>query len=73
MHLKTDSDVLFDYTLEQIEAEKYEIVDLRADLYNSLIGQEDNPMNAIFRIQTHYEKLFTGRGHRIKYVCFKIN
>ena len=71
IHLKTDSSVLFDSTMEQIKLNEYELVDLRPDLYATVKeGDEDQK---IFSIKTHYETLFTKRGHVIKYCCFKIN
>jgi len=71
IHLKTDSPVLFDSTLEQIKLNNYELVDLRPDLYTTLKEGEEG--HKIFSIKTHYETLFTKRGHVIKYCCFKIN
>jgi len=71
IHLKTDSSVLFDSTIEQIKLNKYELVDLRPDLYATV--KEGDEEQKIFSIKTHYETLFTKRGHVIKYCCFKIN
>lgn len=71
IHLKTDSSVLFDSTMEQIKLNKYELVDLRPDLYATV--KEGDEEQKIFSIKTHYETLFTKRGHVIKYCCFKIN
>lgn len=71
IHLKTDSSVLFDSTMEQIKLNEYELVDLRPDLYAMV--QEGEEEHKIFSIKTHYETLFTNRGHVIKYCCFKIN
>ena len=71
IHLKTDSSVLFDSTMEQIKLNKYELVDLRPDLYATV--KEGEEEQKIFSIKTHYETLFTKRGHVIKYCCFKIN
>lgn len=71
IHLKTDSPVLFDSTMEQIKLNKYELVDLRPDLYAEI--KEGEEEQKIFSIKTHYETLFTKRGHVIKYCCFKIN
>jgi tRNA (guanine-N7-)-methyltransferase len=71
IHLKTDSSVLFDSTMEQIKLNEYELVDLRPDLYATL--KEGEEEQKIFSIKTHYETLFTKRGHVIKYCCFKIN
>ena len=71
IHLKTDSPVLFDSTMEQIKLNNYELVDLRPDLYATV--KEGEEEHKIFSIKTHYETLFTKRGHVIKYCCFKIN
>jgi len=71
IHLKTDSSVLFDSTMEQIKLNKYKLVDLRPDLYATV--KEGEEEQKIFSIKTHYETLFTKRGHVIKYCCFKIN
>lgn len=71
IHLKTDSPVLFDSTMEQIKLNTYELVDLRPDLYATV--KEGEEEHKIFSIKTHYETLFTKRGHVIKYCCFKIN
>ena len=53
IHLKTDSSVLFDSTMEQIKLNKYELVDLRPDLYATV--KEGEEEQKIFSIKTHYE------------------
>lgn len=72
VHMKTDSDLLFEYTQEQIEEQKYECLESTWDLYGSLPEHLDEETKAIFHIKTHYEKLFTSRGNVIKYCKFKI-
>ncbi len=73
VHLKTDSDVLFESTLEQIEEHKYELLESTWDLYAEMDQNLDQTTKDIFHIKTHYEKLFTSRGSVIKYCKFKIN
>lgn len=73
VHLKTDSDVLFESTLEQIEEHKYELIESTWDLYAEMDQNLDQTTKDIFHIKTHYEKLFTSRGSVIKYCKFKIN
>ena len=73
VHLKTDSDLLFEYTEEQIEENKYECLELTWDLYGELPENIDPVTRDIFHIKTHYEQLFTARGATIKYCRFKIN
>ncbi len=73
VHVKTDSDVLFEYTEEQIKENNYECLELTWDLYGTMPEDLDTQTRDILHIKTHYEKLFTSRGHVIKYCKFKIN
>lgn len=73
VHLKTDSDVLFEYTEEQIAEKGYSCHELTWDLYNSLPETIDQQTRDIFHIRTHYEKLFTAKGSIIKYCRFSIH
>lgn len=73
VHLKTDSDLLFEYTEEQIAKEEYDKLELTWDLYGELPENLDQVTRDIFHIKTHYEKLFTSRGATIKYCKFKIH
>jgi len=73
VHMKTDSDLLFEYTEEQIKEHNYELLELTWDLYGELPENIDPLTRDIFHIKTHYEKLFTSRGSVIKYCKFKID
>ncbi len=73
VHMKTDSDLLFEYTEEQIAEQNYECLELTWDLYGELPENIDPVTRDIFHIKTHYEKLFTSRGSVIKYCKFKIH
>lgn len=73
VHMKTDSDLLFDFTVDQINVNNYELLELTYDLYGELPENIDPQTRDIFHIKTHYEKLFTAKGSVIKYVKFKIN
>jgi len=73
VHMKTDSDLLFEYTEEQIKSQNYECLELTWDLYGEIPEKIDQVTRDIFHIKTHYEKLFTARGSVIKYCKFKIN
>jgi len=73
VHMKTDSDLLFEYTEEQIKEHNYELLELTWDLYGELPEKIDPLTRDILHIKTHYEKLFTSRGSVIKYCKFKIN
>lgn len=69
IHLKTDSTSFYEYTLEVIAENKFTLLFSTDDLYvNCPAGREE-----LINIKTHYEKLFTDKGEKIKYCCFKIN
>lgn len=62
-HLKTDSEFLFDYSLEVMRQDSdFEILEYTKDLYNSPLREGH------FEIITHYEKLFTEKGSNIHYL-----
>ena len=73
VQMKTDSDLLFEYTEEQINEHKYDCLELTWDLYGELPENIDPVTREIFHIKTHYEKLFTAKGATIKYAKFKIH
>ena len=69
IHLKTDSTSFYEYTLEVIAALKLELLYSTSDLYiNNPSGKEE-----LTAIKTHYEQLFTEKGEKIKYCCFKLS
>lgn len=66
LHLKTDNDQLFQYTLEIV----HEMTGVRAltstdNLYQSRL------MDPVLEIRTHYEVLFAEQGFSIKYLSFE--
>ena len=73
IHLKTDSDLLFESTEEQIQEHNYEVIELTWDLYQSMPEDLDPTIRDILHIKPHYEQLFTAKGSVIKYCSFKIN
>jgi len=73
VHMKTDSDLLFEYTEQQIKEENYECLELTWDLYGELPENIDPTTREIFHIKTHYEQLFTAKGATIKYCKFRIS
>ena len=73
IHLKTDSDLLFEFTTEEIKEREYEPLLITWDLYNDLSDDIDQVTRDIFHIKTHYEELFTERVSVIKYCKFKVS
>jgi tRNA (guanine-N7-)-methyltransferase len=70
IHLKTDNNFFYNYTLDQLKEHKYELEEATDDLYAGYIDGMDKRMQEILRIKTHYEKIFTEKGHKVHYVRF---
>lgn len=64
IHLKTDSNFMFTYTLEMIKKNKFPIIDKKEDVHLQCV--EDD----VLRIKTYYENQWIERGLNIKYVSF---
>jgi tRNA (guanine-N7-)-methyltransferase len=73
IHMKTDSDVLYESTLEQIQEHKYDVILETWNLYKETIDKLDEDTQEILNIKTYYEELFTAKGFDIKYVKFTVN
>jgi|SRR5690554_158198 len=71
IHLKTDSQFFYEYSLDQVQQNGYEIIEATADLYGEKIEGFDLEVREILSIKTHYEKIFTEKGHKIHYLKFK--
>ncbi|MCX8080782.1 MAG: tRNA (guanosine(46)-N7)-methyltransferase TrmB [Bacteroidia bacterium] len=74
IHLKTDSALLFKYTLEICHEQNINVILQTEDVYN--YNPENNPqhkhwINTAVSIQTRYEKMFVEKGEKIKYMVFK--
>ncbi len=66
VHLKTDNEDFFKYTLSVIEEQNLELLLHTFDLYNS------NLTDDVMLTQTHYEKIFLSQGMPIKYLRFRL-
>lgn len=67
IHLKTDSEMLYEYTLETIENSKHQLIQKTENVYNEEIK------GALTEIQTYYEKIWLKEGKIIKYISFTLN
>lgn len=70
IHLKTDSNFLFTYTLAMVENNQLPIVQNTGDLYHTT--DMDEATKQILSIQTYYESMWIARGLNIKYLKFKL-
>ena len=69
MHLKTDSQFLYQYTLAVCRANSLEIVACSEDLYAE--AERFDP--CLTQVQTFYEQMFREQGYPIKYLCFRLS
>ena len=67
VHLKTDSDFLYNYTIEVIKRNKLKTILSTFDLYNSEYA------DLTYGVKTHYEQIFLGKGQPIHYLQFTLD
>lgn len=67
INLKTDNDLLYEYTKEVIADQQLEILDDVPDVYKM------RPHDPVLTIQTFYEKKHLEEGKTIKFVSFKLD
>ena len=66
VHLKTDSAVLYNYTLEMVKKNELPLVFATEDLYGS------EPADVVYGIRTFYESQFVEAGLNIHYLKFRL-
>ena len=69
IHLKTDSDLFYTYTLDVISDYGHELLYSNTDLY---ANPSDPEVKDVVDVQTHYEKIWLSQGFTIKYLRFKL-
>jgi len=67
IHLKTDNEILYNYTMKILNHNKLEIDHFTQNLYDSF--NENN----ILSVKTYYENKFLEQGLRIYYLRFRLN
>lgn len=66
IHLKTDSNFMYQYTQEMVLVNKFPVIQNTTDLYNNDLQDK------ILSIQTFYEQQWLDRGIPIKYLQFEL-
>lgn len=66
IHVKTDSDLLYNFTKEMLHEFPSEIV----KDYNDVYAMQKN--DELYGIQTYYEKMHLKDNRTIKYLCFRL-
>lgn len=67
IEFKTDNEGLFAFTLEEIEACGYEMIEMSRDLHGAVQGEHGEKSR---RFMTEYEEKFSGQGKNINFVRF---
>jgi tRNA (guanine-N7-)-methyltransferase len=74
INLKTDSTLLYDYTLEQIEEHQYTCLLKNDNVYGDLVVKNnDEDIQYKMSIKTFYEQKWLAQDIKIKYCQFQIN
>jgi len=67
IHLKSDSNFMYQYTEAMVAENRFEVIARTEDLYHSELLDE------VLSIQTFYEKQWLDRGLSIKYLSFRVS
>jgi len=69
IHLKTDNDMFYNYTLDVINEQGHKLLYSNNGLY---ANPDDSEVKDVIDVQTHYEKIWLSQGLTIKYLKFKL-
>lgn len=72
INLKTDSPLLYEFTLDQVQAHKLPLYEQSADVYGELVPRLKPDLQAVLNIRTFYESMWLGEGKKIHYCRFGI-
>jgi tRNA (guanine-N7-)-methyltransferase len=72
INVKTDSDLLYGYTLDQIKEHDHHLLTSNNDIYNGFIERQSEELKKILSIRTHYESIWLKNGIKIKYISFQL-
>ena len=72
IHLKTDSELLYDFTLEEIKSNNFKLLKNIANVYKESYENSQELKKTLF-IKTFYEKKWLDLEKTIKYLAFSIH
>ena len=72
IHLKTDSDLLYDFTLEEIKSNNFKLLENITNVYKESY-EKSQELKKILFIKTFYEKKWLDLEKTIKYLAFSIH
>jgi len=71
VHVKTDSTLLYEFTMDWLQAEGVQILMHSPNVYEQLWNSLDDEWRQILGIRTFYEQMFMAEGEKIKYIRFR--
>ena len=72
IHVKTDSELLYNYTLQEVKHNNYHLLFNTSNLYENSIALMDDETRSVLSIKTHYEQIFLNKGMNIHYLKFNL-
>lgn len=74
IHLKTDNEPFYNYTIDQVKQHNYKLLESTNNLYNNAKKlQYSDELESLLGIKTYYEKKFTALGFNICYAKFCVS
>lgn len=73
IHVKTDSQIFYDSTLETIEEGEHQLLKSSDDIYGNGWKDFNKEEQEILAVKTFYEKKWLAIGKKIKYLRFRLN
>ncbi|MCB0794213.1 MAG: tRNA (guanosine(46)-N7)-methyltransferase TrmB [Flavobacteriales bacterium] len=72
IHLKTDSPVLYEFTMEQVERHGLLLLEHSRDVYAELVPRVPEQIRDMLNIRTFYESMWLQEGRKIHFVQFEL-
>lgn len=72
INVKTDSDLLYEWTLEAYREQKYDIELFSDDVYGKLVHEVEPDFREILEIKTYYEQMWLEMGKRIHFIRIRV-
>lgn len=72
VHVKTDSPVLYEWTVDHLPKKGYEILLHNADIYGTFLEKCEEDLREILLIKTFYEERWLKEGAKIRYIRIRL-
>jgi len=72
IQLKTDSPIMYDFTLQSIQDQPWVLLENIEDVYLSAPEMDEQHRTLLTGIQTYYEKIWLKEGRTISYLKFQV-